>query len=218
MSQPPVSPPGNAPASPAASRARLLALRASDKRRHNRVGVALLGRYMLSDRKEYPCQTVDISPGGVRLVCAVPGEVGERTVIYLEHLGRIEGTIARILPDGFAVSISATPHKREKIASQLTWLANRSSLGLPEDRRHERVIPRQAVVTLRIEGGAEIPARIVDVSLSGAALACDVPLPLDTSLLVGRTPCRVVRQFKGGLAVEFRLPLSPDRFDENLVL
>ena len=27
-----------------------------------------------------------------------------------------------------------------------------------------------------------------------------------------------VRQFKGGVAVEFRLPLSPDRFDENLVL
>ncbi|MGY2049904.1 PilZ domain-containing protein [Methylobacterium sp. JK268] len=205
-------------ATPAVSRVRLLAAQAADKRRHRRVPVALLGRYMLSDRREYPCQTVDVSPGGVRLVCAVSGEVGERTVIYLEHLGRLEGTIARILPDGFAVALSATPHKREKIASQLTWLLNRASLGLPEDRRHERVVPRQAAVTLRLDGGDEIPARLIDVSLSGAAIACDLPLPIDAPVTVGRTPCRVVRQFKGGLAVEFLLPLSPDRFDENLVL
>ncbi|ACA17640.1 type IV pilus assembly PilZ [Methylobacterium sp. 4-46] len=205
-------------ASPSVSRARLLAAQASDRRRHHRVTVSLLGRYMLSDRREYPCQTVDISPGGVRLVCAVTGEVGERTVIYLEHLGRIEGTIARVLPDGFAVAISATAHKREKIASQLTWLANRASLGLPEDRRHERVVPRQTAVTLRLDTGVEVPARLIDVSLSGAALACDLPLAIDSALLVGRTPCRVVRQFRGGIAVEFRLPISPDRFDENLVL
>ncbi|RZK89277.1 MAG: PilZ domain-containing protein, partial [Methylobacterium sp.] len=46
---------------------------ASDLRRHQRVPVSLLGRYMLSDRREYPCQTVDMSPGGVRLTCAVVG-------------------------------------------------------------------------------------------------------------------------------------------------
>jgi hypothetical protein len=72
-------------------------------------------------------------------------------------------------------------------------------------------------VTLRLESGREVPARIVDVSLSGAALACEADLPIDSAILVGRTPCKVVRRFKGGLAVEFRLPLSPDRFDENLV-
>lgn len=204
---------------PSSAGVRSLSLRAAaDQRRHHRVAVALLGRYMLADRQEYPCQTVDMSPGGVRLTCAVGGEVGERTVVYLEHVGRIEGTIARLLPDGFAVSISATARKRDKIASQLTWLTNRAALGLPEDRRHERLVPRQTLTTLRLEGGREIPARIVDISLSGAAVACEIELPLDTSLTVGRTAARVVRPFKGGVAVEFRLPLSPDRFDETLVL
>ena len=204
---------------PASVIARALSLRAmAEQRRYTRVAVALLGRYMLSDRQEYPCQTIDMSPGGVRLTCAVGGTVGERIVIYLEHVGRIEGTVARILPDGSAVTINATTHKRDKIASQLTWLANRTELGLPEDRRHERVVPRRALTTLHLEGGREIAARIVDISLSGAAVACEVDLPLDTSLTVGRTPGRVVRRFKGGAAIEFRLPLSPDRFDENLVL
>ncbi|WP_083469330.1 PilZ domain-containing protein [Methylobacterium variabile] len=198
---------------------RPLALRAAtDQRRHRRVAVALLGRYMLSDRQEYPCQTVDMSPGGVRLTCAVSGELGERIVIYLEHVGRIEGTVTRLLPDGIAVAINATARKRDKIASQLTWLANRAVLGLPEDRRNERLVPRQPGTILRLEGGREIAARIIDVSLSGAAVACEAELPLDSGLTIGRTPGRVVRQFKGGVAVEFRLPLSPDRFDENLVL
>ncbi|MET7244342.1 PilZ domain-containing protein [Methylobacterium sp. EM32] len=201
------------------SGARALALRvAPDQRRHQRVAVALLGRYMLADRQEYPCQTVDMSPGGVRLTCAVGGAVGERIVIYLDHVGRIEGTIARLLPDGVAVAIGATTRKRDKIASQLTWLANRAALGLPEDRRHERVVPRQTLAILRLDGGREVEARIIDVSLSGAALACEAELPLESALTVGGTPARVVRRFKGGLAVEFRLPLSPDRFDETLVL
>ena len=46
---------------------------ASDERRHQRVRIAVLGRYMLADRREYPCRTVDMSPGGVRLACAVGG-------------------------------------------------------------------------------------------------------------------------------------------------
>jgi len=29
----------------------------------------------------------------------------------------------------------ATPRKRDKLAAQLTWLANRQILNLPEDRR-----------------------------------------------------------------------------------
>ena len=36
---------------------------ADERRRHQRVKVNLLGRYMLADRREYPCQVVDMSPG-----------------------------------------------------------------------------------------------------------------------------------------------------------
>src|SRR4051812_36484192 len=106
--------------------------RGADKRCHQRVPVAILGRYMLADRREFPCQTIDMSPGGVRLTCSVVGQIGERVVLYLEHVGRIEGVIARHTVGGFAVHLNATARKRDKIASQLTWLANRGTLGLPE--------------------------------------------------------------------------------------
>ena len=38
--------------------------------------------------------------------------------------------------------ITATSRKREKFTAQLTWLANKHELDLPEDRRHERVDDR----------------------------------------------------------------------------
>jgi c-di-GMP-binding flagellar brake protein YcgR len=190
----------------------------AERRRHHRVRVALLGRYMLADRREYPCQTTDISPGGASITAPVRGQIGERIVVYFEHIGRVEGEITRHLDQGFAISITATIRKRDKIASQLTWLANRQALGLPEDRRHERIIPRQPVTLVRLENGRTFAAQLIDISLSGAALATEQALPIETSLTVGHTPAKVVRQFQGGVAVEFRLPLSPDRFDENIIL
>lgn len=190
----------------------------TDRRRHQRVAVALLGRYMLADRQEYPCQTVDMSPGGVLLTCAVQGELGERIVVYLEHIGRIEGVVRRVTPTGIAADIQATVRKRDKLAAQLTWLANRELLGLPEDRRHERVVPRERMAQMRLESGRELTVRIIDVSLSGVGVATDHALPLGVGVVLGRTPATVVRHFAGGLALEFRLPLSPDRLDESVVL
>ena len=192
--------------------------RKAERRRHQRVRVPLLGRYMLSDHQEYPCQTLDISPGGTMIVAPVLGAIGERVVAYLEQIGRVEGVVTRHLGNGFAMSIIATIRKRDKIASQLTWLANREALGLPEDRRHERVVPVNAGTVLRFESGRELQVRLVDVSLSGAALSLDQRPAIGAAVTLGSTPAKVVRHFGGGIAVEFRLALSPDRLDVNIVL
>jgi PilZ domain len=192
--------------------------RSVDRRRHQRVGVALLGRYMLTSRQEFPCQSVDMSPGGLQLIVPVKGLIGERIVVYLDHVGRLEGQVVRHTALGLAMSVGATARKRDKLASQLTWLANRQSLGLPEDRRHERIVPRQTAVSVTLGDARTITGRLIDVSLSGAAMNLAECPAIGTPLSVGGTPARVVRHFEGGLAVEFLLPLSPDRFDESIVL
>jgi hypothetical protein len=102
-----------------------------ERRRFQRVRVDLLGRYMLPDRREFPCQVVNMSPGGIALIAPVSGQPGERVIAYVDHLGRLEGHVARIFQNGFAMTIAATPRKRDKLAAQLTWLANRHILGLP---------------------------------------------------------------------------------------
>ncbi len=63
-----------------------------ERRRHQRVRVNLLGRYMLADRREFPCQVINMSPGGMALIAPISGNVGERVIAYVDHLGRLEGT------------------------------------------------------------------------------------------------------------------------------
>lgn len=108
--------------------------------------------------------------------------------------------------------------KREKLVNQLTWLANRKTLGLPEDRRHERITPTRVDTLIRLPDGSLAPARIVDISVSGAAVACTAQAPMGAMVHIGRRPARVVRVFEHGLALEFALPLSFDIFDETVVL
>jgi c-di-GMP-binding flagellar brake protein YcgR len=62
---------------------RVLAL-SEERRRFQRVRVNLLGRYMLADRREFPCQVVDMSPGGMALIAPVNGKAGERVVAYID--------------------------------------------------------------------------------------------------------------------------------------
>src|SRR6202166_743979 len=87
-----------------------------ERRRFQRVRVNLLGRYMLADRREFPCQVANMSPGGMALVAPVSGAPGERIIAYVDHLGPLEGHIARSLPNGFAMTISGTSRKRDKLA------------------------------------------------------------------------------------------------------
>src|ERR1700687_5664125 len=131
-----------------------------ERRRFQRVRVNLLGRYMLADRREFPCQVANMSPGGMALIAPVAGAPGERVIAYVDHLGRLEGHVARLFQNGFAMTIGATARKRDKLAAQLTWLANRHILGLPEDRRHRRITPRHP-------SGRLIPAHGVNIAARG---------------------------------------------------
>src|SRR5262245_36304945 len=135
-----------------------------ERRRFQRVRVNLLGRYMLSDRREFPCQVTDMSPGGMALIAPVVGQPQERVIAYVDHVGRLEGMITRQYRNGFAMTIAATARKRDKLAAQLTWLANRHLLTSPEDRRHGRMVPRNPMARLIMPNGNNITVRVVDIS------------------------------------------------------
>ncbi len=192
--------------------------RRRERRRHQRVKVRLTGQFMRQDRQEFPCATIDISPGGIAFEAEAGGEIGERIIAYLNQIGRVEGTVARHFYGGFAIQMKLPPLKREKLADQLTWLANRQVLGMPEDRRHERIAPRNRNTSLTLPGGRELTARIIDVSRSGAALTVDANPPIGTPVTAGSRPAQVVRQFNGGVAVEFNRLIPAEMFDEEIRL
>jgi hypothetical protein len=175
----------------------------AEKVRFQRVKVSVLGRYMLADRREFPCQVLEMSPGEAMVIAPVSGVVGERVIAYIDHIGRIEGTIIEQVEGGFLMEVAASPRKRDKLAAQLTWLANKDVLNLPEDRRHERVVPDNRHSTVVLDDGRRYNCKIIDISLSGAAIELAVRPAMGTPVTLGRMRARVVRHFLNGVAVEF---------------
>jgi len=191
---------------------------AEERRRFQRVKVNLLGRYMLEDRREFPCQVINMSPGGMALIAPVMGLPGERVIAYVDHLGRLEGKIARPIDNGFAMTISASARKRDKLAAQLTWIANRHILNLPEDRRHGRFTPKNPHARLILPNGNNIAVRVIDLSQSGAAVALgpDQRPPVGAMVTLGKTQGRVVRHIDDGFAIEFIRLQHPDFIEDNV--
>jgi len=184
-----------------------------EDRQYQRVPVTLFGRYMLENRKEFPCQVQNMSPGSASLTTPMSGDVGEKIIAYIDHIGRLEGKITRTFAGGFAMSVDATEKKRDKMSAKLTWLANRHELNLAEDRRHERFVPAVKSSQIKLEDGRSYPVKIIDLSLSGAALEIDVRPAIGTPLYLGIMRGRVVRHFDDGVAVEFAVLQSTDSLD-----
>ena len=186
--------------------------RTAERRRHQRIKLRLSGQFMREDRQEFNCATIDISPGGIALSSETPGEIGGEIVRISQSdracPGRRVAPLLRRLRD-----FDETPLlKREKLADQLTWLVSRQALGLPEDRRHERILPQIPHTTLILPNGRKFMARIIDVSVSGFALTVAVDLPAGTPVTVGLTRGQVARCFSGGIGIESLRIFSADEF------
>lgn len=175
----------------------------NDQRTFQRVPINMQGRLMLASYEEFECMVTDMSPGDMYVTCLGRPRADERVVAYIDHLGRVEGNVVAVDGRGFTMSINATDRKREKLAAQLTWLANKHELGLPEDRRHDRLTPRTTQSELTLEDGTRYVCRIMDLSLSGAAVDVEMRPPIGTPVRLGNMRGRVVRHFIEGVAVEF---------------
>lgn len=189
---------------------------APQQRSFQRVTVSISGRLMLADHQEYPCTTYEMSPGDVVIGCVGRPRTNERVIAYLDHVGRLEGTVVALSESGFTMTINATERKREKLAAQLTWIANKHELGLPEDRRHDRLTPRNTLSQLTLEDGSVYSCRIVDLSLSGAAVDIEMRPSIGTPVRLGNMRGRVVRHFLEGVAIEFNAVQSREALTEFL--
>ncbi|NTJ42423.1 PilZ domain-containing protein [Agrobacterium larrymoorei] len=180
------------------------------------VSVGLSGRLMLPSQDEFDCTANEMTAETARFTCFARPLRGERIIAYLQHIGRIEGMVTTLTPDGFTISISATERKREKLAAQLAWIAKRQELGLPEDRRHDRLTPRNPKAELMLNDGNIAHCRIIDLSLSGAAIEIEIRPALGTNVRLGNMAGRIVRHFMEGVAIEFDTVQSRDALIEFL--
>jgi len=182
---------------------------ALDRRRFRRVAVSLPGRYMLEDGSEHPCICTDISVGGVRLSAAQAGPWGSRVIAYIDGVGRIEGFIVRRAPGWFALENRITLRKGERVQERIALIAE-SEPAEPDRRGFERESdPRQAYLTTR--DGRRHVAEITDITREGAAVLTEAQPEIDERVWLGSRRARVVRQFPGGLALQFEAAAEEPR-------
>ena len=165
--------------------------------------VALFGRCMLPNQLEIPCQAVEMSPEAAKLVSAHSPNVGERAIIYLDNVGRIEGNISQRFADGFALEIECTPRKRDKLAHQIRQLEHHNSFGEHNQRDYQRIEPQNTNSELKIADGRAYPIKIIDISLSGAAVEIDVKPAIGSKVWLAGMEGTVVRHFAEGIGMQF---------------
>ncbi|MCH9809348.1 MAG: PilZ domain-containing protein [Alphaproteobacteria bacterium] len=167
------------------------------------VPLALSGRFMRSNKNEFPCQLNEVSVEHMMLTSPVLVSNGEKIIVYLDHLGGLEGEVTRPITGGFHLRLNITTRKREKLAAQLTWLINRAELSGLEARRHDRVTVSNKTVALRYGGDTAVECRLLDISLSGASLETPVRPDVGMEVLVGKQNAIVRRHHEQGIGVEF---------------
>jgi hypothetical protein len=120
-----------------------------ERRREGRVNLSLPGRYALGEGREYPCTTVNVSPGGV--VIRAPNtkaQIGERAVAYISEIGRVEGTIARRFGSSLVIRLETNARNREKLAGKIASCSRRRSGSTMADRPHECIQASHRPATL----------------------------------------------------------------------
>ena len=175
----------------------------TEKRRYQRTPVALFGRCLLNNDLEIPCQAVDISPGDVSFVSAHKPRINEHVIVYLDHVGRIEGPATRHFDGGFCMEIECTPRKREKLSARIEWLKAHKEFKIDDQRRFERIEPRELNSQLKLPDGRSYPIQIIDISLSGAAVAVDVKPAVGSVVWLAGMQGTVVRHFAEGIGLDF---------------
>lgn len=178
--------------------------------RYKRYAVAVLGRFMRADKTEYPCKLTKISVADATLAAPVDCDLGERIVVYVDHIGGLEGRVSRNIEGGFVINLDITEHKREKLAAQLIWYLNQHELDLDTTRRHPRYEMVNKSSKLLLPDAGEVTVQLIDVSISGASVRTDQRPPVGTPAQLGKLRARVVRHHSKGIALEFVDIQRPD--------
>jgi hypothetical protein len=175
------------------------------------------GRYMLPGGVEHACETRSLSLATIEVLAPESGLLGDPVTLYLDDVGPVAGTVQVIWSDGFTLAVDVGPERRARFAARLDWLAAQAS-GLAEQRSDPRIVPTHRTVEVRRADGRVLAGTVVDLSMTGAAIAVtDLP-PVGEAVTIGKRRATVVRHLQDGFAVTFRLPFRPETFGLHVVL
>jgi hypothetical protein len=172
--------------------------------------VSVPGRFSFADvrnargeRRVYGCHAVNPSIREIAIASPVGAKMCVRVIAYIDHLGKLEGLVTRVLQRGFVMGIYANGHDRQRLATKIEWLEQHRNSEVRDQRADSRFVPKYPYSRMMLADGYTENCLILDMSVSGAALSADTVPAIGTVLAVGKIVSRVVRHFDEGFAVRF---------------
>lgn len=176
----------------------------SDARRYKRVSLNLPARIVINVVDEYEGRLINISPGDMALITKAKTVVGDAAVIHIKGLDIIEGTVARIFPDGIAISYILSKRRRALLTEQLMLLTNPDFAdGLADRRSAPRHRDPDSRMVCRLPDGSSLFVKIIDTSVDGVSVDAPRRPPVGSSIFVGRHRGVIVRHTPRGFVVVY---------------
>lgn len=176
----------------------------NELRRFRRIPLDLPAHIVVNTVDEYEGRLVNISPGDLALkVDARSIVVGDAAVVSIKGLDVIEGRIARVMPDGFALSFMLSKRRRTILVEQLMLRAN---AGRAADLKDRRSAPRhhgnEQRMACRLPDGTSLFVKILDRSVDGVSVDSPRRPPVGSEIWIGRARSIVMRHtMRGFVAV-----------------
>ena len=189
-----------------------------ERRMTPRVKLVLPALCWSRSRSDFYPVTEDVAQDGIRFECATTPLLGETLTCSIRHTGSMETRVVRVGKQRFAVRVLRAEYPLRLVAQNLLSLAEEQNAAPVAQRIHERIVPDAADVVVTTPHGSMIPGRVLNVSVSGAAVSVDEPIAIGTLIMIGSTPAKVARSFENGIGAAFLSPLQGGRVDSTVVL
>jgi hypothetical protein len=175
-----------------------------NKRARSRAQVGVRGKIFFPSRQyEEECLVCDLSPDGAGLKTSCSGAVGSPVILYVDGLGRFEGTIARHDRLRVGIKFKCSDVKRARIAELIASYVELGVVNSTSLRERTRRNGDLAVHYFSLLSGETMRCEVVDIALSGASFRTDKRPPVGEIISFGRTSAMVVRHTEFGIAVTF---------------
>src|ERR1700688_3783017 len=111
----------------------------AEQRREVRIVVSIPGRYSLADlrdargeRRGVRGRAGNLSAQSITLAAPVNGKIGARIIADILHLGRVDGTVARVFDRGFTMTLDASDDERARVIDKIEWVAKHKDEQEPD--------------------------------------------------------------------------------------
>ena len=182
----------------------------SELRRYRRIPIDLPARASINGVEEVHGKLLNMSPGDLAMKADAAPRIGDAAVVYIPELDVIEGTVARVFPDGFALSFRLSRVRRALLTEKLMRIVNPE---LAEGLRDRRTSPRHPMksrrMVCRLPDGSSMFVRVLDMSVDGVALEATKKPPVGVDIHVGRMRGIVMRHTPRGFVVAYDHSVRP---------